>query len=242
MAQTLPSTGLSDRFINVNEIFGPTIQGEGPHTGAHVGFVRLAGCNLSCSWCDTPYSWDWSRYDRAKEVHRMTAAQVAEQINPMNTKRLIITGGEPMSQRSAIIAIAEATGCLIDVETNGTKAPTPELEAVVDLFCVSPKLAHAGDPEERRIVPEALKQFSLLAKQGKAIFKFVVKTEDDFAEIDDFANRFEIGGDSIWIMPEGANLEDHLNNARALADAVIAKGWNLSLRSHVIIWSTERAK
>jgi len=38
------------RHLNVNEIFGPTIQGEGPHTGRLVGFLRLAGCNLACTW------------------------------------------------------------------------------------------------------------------------------------------------------------------------------------------------
>ena len=59
------------RLLNVNEIFGPTIQGEGPHTGRLVGFLRLAGCNLACSWCDTPYSWDWTKYDKAEESKRI---------------------------------------------------------------------------------------------------------------------------------------------------------------------------
>ena len=40
----------------VSEVFGPTLQGEGPHAGRPCHFIRLGGCNLSCSWCDTPYS------------------------------------------------------------------------------------------------------------------------------------------------------------------------------------------
>ena len=46
-------------MLAVSEIFGPTHQGEGPSTGRLCGFVRLARCNLSCLWCDTPYTWDW---------------------------------------------------------------------------------------------------------------------------------------------------------------------------------------
>ncbi|HHK7228110.1 TPA: hypothetical protein ACQXLV_002143, partial [Streptococcus pneumoniae] len=42
--------------LPVSEVFGPTIQGEGPHAGRTCHFIRLGGCNLSCSWCDTPYS------------------------------------------------------------------------------------------------------------------------------------------------------------------------------------------
>ena len=235
------SSGPKERTINVNEIFGPTIQGEGPHTGQRVGFLRLAGCNLSCSWCDTPYSWDWDRFDRSKEVHPTKAQDLADTIRAMNVNRLIITGGEPMLQQWSIPTIRELTGCLIDIETNGTRMPTADVLDAVDLFCVSPKLSHASDPERLRIVKPALRAYAELAKQGKTIFKFVAQRIDDFTEIDQLQADADIPDHAIWIMPEGANATDMMNSAHALADAVIERGWNFTLRQHTLIWNTERA-
>src|SRR5262245_52198924 len=60
----------------VSEVFGPTWQGEGPSIGRRCGFVRLGRCNLACTWCDTPYTWDWERYDPAKELHRRLVTEV----------------------------------------------------------------------------------------------------------------------------------------------------------------------
>jgi 7-carboxy-7-deazaguanine synthase len=233
---------ISPKYLNVNEIFGPTIQGEAIHTGQHVGFLRLAGCNLSCSWCDTPYSWDWSRYDKAEESRKMTLDEVAEQIKAMKVKRLIVTGGEPMLQQIRFAQLQELTGCKLDIETNGTIAPKDGVEQAVDLFCVSPKLAHANDPEAARIKAEPLIRFAELAAEGKALFKFVAKDISDFDEIDAICNLAYIPTESVWIMPEGADTVTQLNTARKLADAVIKRGWNLSLRVHTLIWNQERAR
>lgn len=228
------------QVINVNEIFGRTIQGEGPHAGQLVAFLRVAGCNLSCVWCDTPYSWDWERYDRSEESHPMTIEEVATQINAMQVNRIVVTGGEPMLQQRHFKRLQELTNCFIDVETNGTRLPTDEAEAVVDLFCVSPKLAHAGDPEDRRIKPAVLRKFSELSKEGKAFFKFVVEQESDFEEIDKFIEAGEIPREAIWIMPEGYTPERHMENLHKLADSVISRGYNLTSRLHILIWGTKR--
>jgi 7-carboxy-7-deazaguanine synthase len=235
------STEPKVRNINVNEIFGPTIQGEGPHSGQRCGFLRLAGCNLSCSWCDTPYSWDWSRFDRDKEVHKMTAQTIADEINKMGVKLLILTGGEPMLQQSSIPEIQKLTGCLIDIESNGTRMPTADVIDAVNLFCISPKLAHASDPEKLRIVKPALKAYAELSKQGKAIFKFVCQQESDFKEIEELQEACDIPDEAIWIMPEGINAKAMMASAYALADLVIERGWNFTLRQHSLIWDTERA-
>jgi len=237
---TLTVTEARTPYLNVNEIFGATIQGEGPHTSQRVAFLRLAGCNLSCVWCDTPYSWDWERFDKSKESHRMTIAEIAEAIRPMNVNRIVVTGGEPMIQQRLFKELQEATGCLLDIETNGTKAPTESAEAAVDLFCVSPKLAHAGDSKEQRFKPEALKRLGELAKVGKACFKFVAKDFSDFDEIREFIAEADIPASSVWIMPEGADIETHLATTRKLADAVIGEGWHLSVRVHVLVWGAER--
>lgn len=242
MAATQLSIAPKEIHLNVNEIFGPTIQGEGAHTGQRVAFLRVAGCNLACSWCDTPYSWDWERYDRANESHRMSLQEIADEINKMKVKRLIVTGGEPMLQQRAIPELQRLTGCKIDVETNGTIAPKPEVVEAVDLFCVSPKLAHAGDPASMRIKPEVLTRFSELAAEGKALFKFVATSVDDFAEIDEFLNAAYIADEAVWVMPEGITADKQLAGLQSISDAAIERGWNVSSRLHVLIWETERAK
>lgn len=240
MTAIVLSTIHKERNVNVNEIFGPTIQGEGIHTGHRVGFLRLAGCNLSCSWCDTPYSWDWERFDKNEESHKRSIQSVADELKAMNIDRVILTGGEPMMQQWAFKDIQAATGMKIDIETNGTRMPTADAEQSVDMFCVSPKLGHAGDPVERRIVIPALRRFAELAEKGQAMFKFVAKTVDDFAEIDKILELAQIPDKAVWIMPEGMTIDTHMETTRLLADAIVERGWNLSMRLHVLIWETER--
>lgn len=239
---SLNLTPKTDRipYFNVNEIFGRTIQGEGPHTGQNVSFLRLSGCNLSCVWCDTPYSWDWERYDRNEESHKHSVSDVAEALTNLGANRVVITGGEPMIQQRHFPLLHQLTGMKIDVETNGTKMPTDEVIEAVDLFCVSPKLAHAGDSAEMRIKPEVLQKFSELAKQGKAFFKFVVESEDDFSEVEHFLEIGEIPDSAVWIMPEGTTYETHMSKLLALTDSIVERGWNVSSRLHVLIWGTER--
>ena len=64
----------------VSEIFGPTIQGEGQYAGQLVAFIRLGGCNLACSWCDTPYTWDASRFDLRNEMTRTPVNEILERV------------------------------------------------------------------------------------------------------------------------------------------------------------------
>jgi organic radical activating enzyme len=226
----------------VNEVFGPTVQGEGPHTGQRCAFVRLANCNLACSWCDTPYSWDWDRFDQSAETHITTPEIVAERVRAMKVSRVILTGGEPMMQQPMIAALVDAMpGVLFDVETNGTITPHPSVEQRVDLFVVSPKLAHSGDPEKKRLKPGPLGRFAALAQQDRAVFKFVVQTGRDVEFVQRFSTEFDVPVDKVWIMPEGADRDTHLARLAALTDVIVASGFNLSTRLHVLAWDTRRA-
>jgi 7-carboxy-7-deazaguanine synthase len=80
----------------VSEIFGPTCQRRGPTMGERCGFLRLMGCNLACSWCDTPYTWDAGRFNLAAEGHRMTWAAIVEELIAMDVSFVIVSGGEPL--------------------------------------------------------------------------------------------------------------------------------------------------
>ena len=223
-------------------MFAPTVQGEGINTGQVVGFLRLANCNLACSWCDTPYSWDWKRYDKSAETTEMDLADIANTIKTWNVPRVIITGGEPLMQQEEIYKlIVMCPDIKFDIETNGTITPLLTLSDLVDTFNVSPKLSHSGDIWKKRIKDNALMQFANLAQDGKAHFKFVCETVKDLNEVELLAQEFDIPNSAIWIMPEGTNAETIVFRLEKLADAVVAKRYNLTTRLHVLAWGHRRA-
>ena len=227
--------------LKINEVFGPTIQGEAIHAGQLVGFIRLANCNLACSWCDTPYSWDWSRYDKALEVAEYSIEDLTDIIRLWGVERVIITGGEPLLQQNGIIALAMANPLIkFDIETNGTIAPQQDLVDVIDMFCVSPKLAHSGDIFKKRIKMGALFYFASLARSNRTLFKFVCQSEDDMKEIEPILEELKIPKRSVWIMPEGADIETQMATLQKLADPIVNKGYNLSTRIHVLAWGSKR--
>ncbi|MFI1367055.1 7-carboxy-7-deazaguanine synthase QueE [Streptomyces griseochromogenes] len=234
----------STRLV-VNEIFGPTVQGEGPSAGRRCAFLRLGGCNLSCRWCDTPYTWDWQgvsdtgrAFDPRTELRLRMADDVLDELLAMTVPLIVISGGEPLNQQNRLVPVVRGLrdrGVSIEIETNGTVAPSDELVGLGVRFNVSPKLAHSGDPEHRRISPTALKR---LQNTPDVAFKFVCKTSDDLTEVGRLQERF--GLEPVWIMPEGKVQQDVTDNLQALADEVVRRGWNLTTRLHVLAWGDQR--
>ena len=219
----------------VSEVFGPTWQGEGPSLGRTAAFVRLGRCNLACTWCDTPYTWDWSRFDASVELAELSVDDVVARVDAMGpVELLVVTGGEPLLQQSRLVPLLQAArgrGLRVEIETAGTLAPSAEVVELVDAFNVSPKLANSGNPVERRWKPEVL---AALQATGKAAFKFVVR---DAAELDEVA---AFGVAPVWVMPEGTDAETLTRRMRELAEPVLARGWNLSPRLHVHLWGDRR--
>ncbi|WP_031147388.1 7-carboxy-7-deazaguanine synthase QueE [Streptomyces erythrochromogenes] len=231
--------------IVVNEVFGPTVQGEGPSSGQRCAFVRLGGCNLSCRWCDTPYTWDWKgvsdegrAYDPRKELTRRTTDEVLESLLAMDVALVVISGGEPLQQQKRLIPLVRSLrdhGISVEIETNGTIVPTDELVGLGVRFNVSPKLAHSGEPESRRIKPNALKT---LQKTPGVAFKFVCRSHHDLTEVAALQER--LGLSPVWIMPEGKNQPDVTRHLGNIAGEVVQRGWNLSTRLHVLAWGDRR--
>jgi len=225
--------------LRVAEMFA-SFQGEGPSAGQRAAFIRLSGCGVGCSWCDEPQTWDWSRFSREQESMRAGVEEACAWACGTGAELVVITGGEPLGQQRALTSLAcalRAAGLRVEVETSGTVIPAPELCAAVSMFSVSPKLANSGVPLERRIRPEALAAF---AACGKAVFKFVACSTGDLDETGELAARFGLA--PVWIMPEGTTAERVLAGMRELADDVLERGWNLTGRSHVLIWDGARGR
>lgn len=224
----------------VSEVFGPTVQGEGPSLGTRAAFLRLGRCNLDCRWCDTPFTWNWDEYDPAVELSERAVDDVVAEIDAMGVDRVVVTGGEPLLQQRRLLPFLEVAaerGWTIEVETNGTLAPTEGTARLVGRFNVSPKLANSGVAAEKAIVPAAL---AALQATGKAAFKFVASGPDDLDEVQAIVDEHHL--DPVWIMPEGVTPDAVLSGGRALADAVTARGWHLTTRLHVLLWGDERGR
>ena len=232
--------GLDDAAgLVVSEVFGPTFQGEGPSAGRVAMFVRLGRCNLDCGWCDTAYSWDWRRFDPAVELHRRSVTSVLAELDAIGAPMLVVTGGEPLLQQARLVTLLEAShtrGWRVEVETNGTVAPLPELVALVDQWNVSPKLAGSGVDLARRWKPDALRA---LAATGRVIAKFVVTSPSELDEVAMVAAS--AGLREVWVMPEATDATELTRRLADLAPSVLARGWNLSSRLHVLVWGDARA-
>lgn len=227
----------------VSEVFGPTFQGEGPSLGRRCAFLRLGGCNLRCRWCDTPYTWDWSgrngrSFDPRAELQLVEIAALWTSLCEYRVDTLIVSGGEPMLQQEQLLPLldlASQAKWWIEVETAGTVAPRDEFLRRVSRINVSPKLKNSENHLEARYHPDVL---DALQTSGKAIWKFVVKEADELDEVGALVSRHHLL--PVYVMPEGTESDALLNRARLLSKPVLDRGWNLTLRMHILLYGDRR--
>ena len=229
------------------EIFA-SLQGEGPSTGQPSTFIRLSRCNLACVWCDTAYTWRFTgdnrphrddlTYDRAANQVTLAEADVAARIMALGGNRLVITGGEPLLQGAALARmVALLGGHRVEIETNGTVTPHPDLDALVAQYNVSPKLKHSGNPIDLALIPQRLSQW---ANEPKAYFKFVISTPDDLGEVLTLQTDHAIPGDRLFVMPEGTGSAVLRERMRWLAPLCQSHGLRLSDRLHIHLYGDTR--
>ena len=232
----------------VSEMFGPTIQGEGPSAGRPAAFVRLGMCNLDCHVCDTPYTWDWSgklgkKYSKAIELTHRSVEDVARWCEPHQAagRAIVVTGGEPLLQRKALVPLMEllCSRGPVEVETNGTQAPLPWWHTSLD-YNVSPKTSAMLAGAEQRQVPEVLEAFARAGDSAR--WKFVVACDEDVAEVAHMVQRYEIPWRRVWLMPEGVTAAQLNERLPWLVDVCTSVGANLSHRLHVLAFGTERGR
>ena len=234
------------------EIFH-SLQGEGPHLGRPSVFVRFSECNLTCHWCDTPYTWNWQerdhehenhkRYDKAQEQVTLDVAQLAAEIRRFPCQNLVLTGGEPMLQQKRIVPVLEQlrgetdAPWYVDLETNGTVLPAASFDRYVSCYVVSPKLSNAKVDERQRIKAEAMTWF---ANSPKAFFKFVVGDESDLVEIKALVERFNIQQDKVFLLPKASTLEELEANQAVVANMSLQAGYRFSDRLHLRLYGRKR--
>lgn len=225
------------KFLNLNEHFGPTVQGEGRHAGQLCSFFRVALCNLSCSWCDTKYTWDFGtepgQYDRSKEVHKTSIDDASAIVDSFVTRRIVVSGGEPLSQARALAELMRRhPDKLWEVETNGTKSLGPTAGLWSTVTC-SPKIIPSADQGAagRRLQEDVLEVADL---------KFVVHDDADLAAIVSFVEERDFPRERVWLMPEGVTPDELTAKSGFVADAAIEHGFSFSSRLHVYAWHDVR--
>lgn len=238
------------------EIFR-SIQGEGPHAGHERTFIRLSGCNLHCVWCDTAYTWNWigtqfaherdqpasaHKFDPAKEIVKLEIADAAARVLADLGEGVVVTGGEPLMQAGAVAALIDklrehTLNLPVEIETNGSIAPSEQLVSRVSLFVVSPKLAHSGNDAAIALNPDSLGEFAAL---DSAVFKFVARERDDIETVAAISRRLRIAPRRVYVMPEGADSETLAQRGRLLAGDIVAHGFNYSDRLHIHLFGEKR--
>ncbi len=238
------------------EIFH-TIQGEGISVGAPAVFIRASRCNLHCVWCDTDHTWNfektpwphekdvvpgYAKFKKAAVTFEIGPTDAAERILAYHCPHTVITGGEPLLQQDEflemIMTIRERQPHhVFEVETNGTKIPSPAFHEAVNQFNVSPKLSNAGMPESLRLNADALAFF---AESPKAWFKFVVAEPADLEEILSLCTAHQILRQRVLMMPEGRTCAELDRHAAWLAETCRELGFRFSDRLHIRLWGDRR--
>lgn len=222
--------------MRISEIFY-SVQGEGVLAGVPSVFVRTSGCNLRCSWCDTPYtSWRPEGADFSLEA-------IVDQVKAYApAKHVVITGGEPMIA-NGVVELSErlrALGLHITFETAGTVfAPV-----ACNLMSISPKLANSTPEgvfhdrhEQLRLQPDVLRQ---LTDTYDYQLKFVVAQESDLVELQAIAAIVNAPPEKIILMPEGIHAETLSDRGIWIAELCKTHGYRFGTRLHVYLYGNRR--
>jgi 7-carboxy-7-deazaguanine synthase len=226
----------------VAEIFH-SIQGEGELTGVPSVFVRTAGCNLRCAWCDTPYaSWH-------PEGTPMTVEAIMAEITRQPTRHVVLTGGEPLvaPEIHTLAAALRERGRHITIETAATVAPGG---IACDLASLSPKLLNSA-PDARKHAAWRRKHEALRWQPGVVRawldaypwqLKFVVTRPADLDEIEGMLAQLErdVPRHKVLLMPEGTTMDVLRERAGWLADLCKRRGFRYAHRLQIELYGNKR--
>jgi 7-carboxy-7-deazaguanine synthase len=219
-------------MIQVCEIFR-SLQGEGIFTGVPSVFLRVVGCNMFCTWCDTPQRLD----DGTPWQEQELAEHLGETLKQGD--HLVFTGGEPTLQYEAFEQMVRLlkNKSWVTIETNGKTAIEMPM---VDLISVSPKLKNSGNrlPTE----PESVAALIRLNVTKYFQLKFVVDKPEDIEEISLFVKNSGINKEMIpvYLMPQAQTPEELQSKMLMVSELCKEHGFLFGDRLHVRIWGGRR--
>jgi 7-carboxy-7-deazaguanine synthase len=221
--------------LKIAELFY-SLQGEGSLIGVPSVFIRTSGCNLRCSWCDTPYtSWQ-------PEGEEQTVERILDAAKTYPARHAVVTGGEPMIAPE-IVGLTEAlraAGLHITIETAGTVFQP----VACDLMSISPKLANStpegqwtAQHDRLRLNPAVLAQ---LMERYDYQLKFVIAQPADLVEVGALTEQLRVDARHVILMPEGTDPAVLRERGLWLAEICKQEGYRFSPRLHVDLYGNKR--
>ncbi|WP_339199605.1 7-carboxy-7-deazaguanine synthase QueE [Aeribacillus sp. FSL k6-2211] len=237
--------------IPVIEIFGPTIQGEGMVIGQKTMFVRTAGCDYSCSWCDSAFTWNGSAKD---EIKQMTAAEILDDLIELGGDRfnhVTISGGNPALIRGLdeLIILLREQGFRTALETQGSRYQDWFL--LIDDLTLSPKPPSSGMKTNFTVLDDIMKRLIDGGRKDNVSLKVVVFNEEDF----DYAKNVHLRYPNISFYLQPGNDQVNEQNDHLLRNQLLEKlEWLIELivlskemndarvlpQLHALVWGNKR--
>ena len=213
----------------VTEIFC-SINGEGTLTGELAVFIRLSGCNLRCSFCDTTYAWQFTN------GNNLTIDEILAKVRTyQGVKNITLTGGEPLYRANIdqLLSALANDGYLINIETNGSVLLEPFLGHDYSdklIFCCDYKLPSSNEEQKMQ-----LKNLALLREQD--VLKFVAGTNEDFAKAFEIIAQNNIKS-YIYLSPIYGKLNPQVlvETLKSWASEVDTSKCRVQLQLHKYIW------
>ena len=219
--------------MRVAEVF-VSVQGEGPSLGRPAVFLRLSGCNLSCTWCDTKYAW----YGGEELSVDVVAERVLDLLRRYRgVSLLVVTGGEPLLQSEELAELLarlrrEIPYLEVEVETNGTVDPRAVID-YVDRLIVSPKLSNSGLPEEVRRVSEGVIEV-IRTRRDRVYVKVVVEGPEDTEELLRLVKELGVDRDRVYLMPQASTIGELRHKLPTVVEMAIEYGFRVSDRLQIV--------
>ncbi len=222
--------------MRISEIFY-SVQGEGILVGVPSLFIRTSGCNLRCTWCDTPYtSWN-------PEGREMSLPEILAEVRGYPAKHAVVTGGEPMIVEE-VVELTRQLGLHVTIETAGTVYKPVKC----DLMSISPKLSNST-PHEReagkwaaqhdrlRYQPDVLRK---LMREYEYQLKFVVSSPEDLVEIEALLKDTAADRGRVVLMAEGTDSSTVNSRAAWITEICKREGFRYSPRLHIDLYGNRR--
>lgn len=237
--------------IPVLEIFGPTIQGEGMVVGQKTMFVRTSGCDYSCSWCDSAFTWDGSAKD---DIRQLTAEEVWNELKQQGENRfshVTISGGNPalLANLVELIDLLKERNMKVAIETQGSKYQNWLTK--IDDLTISPKPPSSGMKTDFEKLDYMISTLVEEGRLGSLSLKVVVFNSEDLQFAKDVHKRYpkvpfylQVGNEDIHESNDDKLIKILLDKYEWLIDRVIEEDEMNDVRVlpqlHTLVWGNKR--
>ncbi|SCA58280.1 7-carboxy-7-deazaguanine synthase [Candidatus Terasakiella magnetica] len=232
--------------INICEIFGPTIQGEGAQIGRPTVFVRTAGCDYRCSWCDTLYAVDTAHANDWRKVMAADVMAEIEQLSQNTPMSVTLSGGNPaMQPLGELIELGQEKGYDFSMETQGSLAR--DWFSKLDNLTLSPKPPSSGIETDWSLFKDCVEA---AGSKTNISLKIVIFDEADYKYAQLAAKLFPQlplylqAGNHMVDDQSDADIDGVLERLRWLAEKVAQDRWQKACvlpQLHVLAWGNKRA-